>query len=232
VLQLHNIPPVIAMEITKILIAAIVLCWTWTPVIAEDEPDTCFVFCRPELKIEPTFTWENAIGGPRIAENHAQGSTTVKRLESESVFETVIALEVPTALPRVSLTLEVILKPFEKGSKPELETELNLHWLELEVTNGWIGSHFDIIDKYSPGARPGTLDDYTHKLNLELDTAVRFLKWTNKRWMSDVEIELSIDYVASGLPRAGDTFENITYLDDASPWSFSLVFVLPLAPLQ
>jgi hypothetical protein len=95
-----------------------------------------------------------------------------------------------------------------------------------------VSSHFDIIDKYSRGARPGKLDVYTHKLNLELDTALKFLKWTQKSWLSDIEIEASIDYVATGLPRPGDPFGNAIYLSKASPWAFSLVFVLPpIAPL-
>jgi hypothetical protein len=124
------------------------------------------------------------------------------------------------------------VKPFVKGTSPELETELNLHWLRSEDTGGWVSSHFDIIDKYSPGGRPHNADRYTHKLNFELDTAVPFLKWTKKPWLSEIEIEGSLDYVATGLPRAGDRFGNITYLDNASRWSFSLVFVLPLAPLS
>jgi hypothetical protein len=31
----------------------------------------------------------------------------------------------------------------------------------------------------------------------------------------------SLDYVATGLPKAGDVAEGVTLLDDASPWSFS-----------
>ncbi len=50
-------------------------------------------------------------------------------------------------------------------------------------------------------------------------------------WLKDVELEGSLDYVATGLPRAGDVIGNERFLDDASPWSFSLVFVLPVAPL-
>jgi hypothetical protein len=65
-----------------------------------------------------------------------------------------------------------------------------------------------------------------------LDTAVAFLKWTKKPWLSDVEIEVSLDYLANGLPRKGDRFGNVTYLDNASRWGLSLVFVLPLAPLR
>jgi hypothetical protein len=215
----------------KIAIIVIVFCCAVLPLAAQDQTDKCFVLCRPELKIEPTFTWENLIRRPRVAETDSKGNTVIKTAERERAFETVIALEVPTAIPRVSFTFEIIVKPFVNGTSPELETELNLHWLRSEDTKGWVGSHFDIIDKYSRGARPNELDVYTHKLNFELDTAVSFLKWTKKPWLSDVEVEGSIDYVASGLPRAGDRFENLTYLDNASRWSFSLVLVFPIAPL-
>ena len=216
----------------KIVIVAIVCCCTVLPAIAQDQPDKCFVLCPPEFKVEPTITWDNLIRRARVAETDAQGNTIVKKTERERVFETVMALDVPTTIPRVSFTFEVIVKPFVKGTEPDLETELNLHWLRTEDTKGWVGSHFDIVDKYSPGERPDTLDRYTHKLNFELDTAVSFLKWTKKPWLSDLEIEGSIDYVATGLPRPGDRFENVMYLDKAGGWGFSLVFILPLVPLR
>src|SRR5262245_39215263 len=184
------------------------------------------------MKVEPTFTWENLIGRPRVAETDSDGNTVIKTAERERVFETVIAVDVPTTVPRVSFVFETIVKPLVKGNSPELETELNFHWLRSESTKGWVGSHFDVVDKYSPGARPSTIDRYTHKLNFELDTAVAFLKWTKKPWLSDIEIEGSLDYVATGLPRAGDRFGNLTYLDNSSGWSFSLVFVFPIAPLK
>jgi hypothetical protein len=212
------------------MIALLLYCLA--PVKAEAQEPKCFVLCAPDVKVEPTFTWENLFKAPRIAETDEQGNTVVKKAPRENVFETVIAVGVPTTIPRTSFTFEVIVKPFVKGTSPELETELNLHWLRSEDTGGWVSSHFDIIDKYSPGGRPHDADRYTHKLNFELDTAVPFLKWTKKPWLSDIEIEGSLDYVASGLPRAGDRFGNVTYLDNASRWSFSLVFVLPLAPLR
>jgi hypothetical protein len=216
----------------KVAIVAIIFCCTVIPAAAQDQQDKCFVLCRPEFKVEPTITWDNLIRRARVAETDGQGNTIIKKTEGERVFETVMALGIPTTIPRVGFTFEVIVKPFVKGNSPDLETELNLHWLRTEDTNGWVGSHFDIVDKYSPGARPGVLDRYTHKLNFELDTAVSFLKWTHKPWLSDVEIEGSIDYVATGLPRPGDRFGNVLYLDKAGGWGFSLVLVLPLAPLR
>jgi hypothetical protein len=216
----------------RILVFAIVFWCTALPATAQGQPDKCFVLCPPELKVEPTITWDNVIRRAKVAETDSEGNTTIKETERERVFETVLALDVPTTIPRVSFTFEAIVKPFVKGNSPELETELNLHWLRSEDTNGWVGSHFDIIDKYSPGARPGTLDRYQHKLNFELDTAVSFLKWTKKPWFSDFEIEGSLDYVATGLPRPGDRFGNVMYLDKAGGWGFSLVLILPLAPLR
>jgi hypothetical protein len=41
----------------------------------------------------------------------------------------------------------------------------------------------------------------------------------------------SLDYVATGLPKAGDIIDGRRFVDRASPWSFSLVFVLPVAPI-
>jgi hypothetical protein len=216
----------------KIVTLAILVFCVALPAIAQDQQPKCFFLCEPKLKVEPTFTWENWTKAPRVAETDSQGNTTIKKVEAESFFEIVMAVDIPTTIPRVSFTFETIFKPFVKGTSPELETELNLHWLKSEKTGGWVGSHFDVIDKYSPGALPHNLDRYTHKLNLELDTAVAFLKWTKKPWLSDIEIESSLDYVANGLPRAGDRFGNVTYLENASRWGFSLVFVIPLAPLR
>ena len=222
--------PVLSMKLLMML--ATVLWCALVPTTARGQSQKCFVLCAPDLKIEPTFTWENLSRPPRIAETDDQGNTVVKKAVRERVFETVIAVGIPTTIPRVGFTFETIVKPFVKGSSPELETELNIHWLRSEDTKGWVGSHFDIIDKYSRGSRPDKVDLYTHKLNFELDTAVAFLKWTRKPWLSDIEIEGSLDYVATGLTRAGDRFGKTTYLDNASRWSFSLVFVFPLAPLQ
>jgi hypothetical protein len=101
-----------------------------------------------------------------------------------------------------------------------------------ERTGGWISSHFDIVDKFSPAERPTDNRAYTHKLNLELDTSFAVFNWLPEgRWLRDVELEGSLDYVTTGLPRAGDIIDGRRFVDDASPWSFSLVFVIPVAPL-
>ena len=62
-------------------------------------------------------------------------------------------------------------------------------------------SHFDIVDKFSsPGAAGQHLDP---QADFELDTA--FLpvhRLPDDNWLKHVEIEGSLDYVATGLPGA------------------------------
>lgn len=216
------------------------------PLGAQEEG--CRILCVPELKLEPTVTFENLGDRARVETGGA-----VERTPRETVFELIFAVDIPTEIPRVGITLEAIVAPFKGASEQpftgvtagqlgrdevrdnlvEIEAELNLELLDEDRTGGWISSHFDVVDKFSPGELPGDGSAYTHKLDFELDTALHLFNWLAEgRWLRNLELELSIDYLASGLPRAGDLIGGERFLDDASPWSTSLVFVLPLAPLD
>src|SRR5688572_26401364 len=177
----------------KYAIALASLVLTAAPVAAQTSP--CKFLCEPTLLIEPTVTWE----------------------KDATVFETIFALDLSTPIPRVGVTLEAITKPFNDENEVELESELKLYWLEGAQTGGWLSSPFHIVDKFSPAKRPTAPRAYTHKPNLELATAVAlFSRLPETNWLNDVEIEGSLDYVATGLPK------------DSSRWSFSLVFVFPV----
>ena len=201
--------------------------------LAAQESDRCVFLCAPELKIEPTWTVEHILRPARVETVEAGVVVETVRQWRDRVFELVFVADVPTEIPRVGFSVETIFSPFRDDTEVELELELNLTWLEPEQTGGWVESHFDIIDKFSPAARPDDTSAYTHKLNLELDTAVFLFNWLpDDNWLRNVELEGSLDYVATGLPKAGDVVGNKRFLDDASPWSFSVVVVLPLAPLS
>jgi hypothetical protein len=220
-----------------------------TPAAAQDEPDRpCFVLCAPELKIEPTITVEHLAQRPRL-----EVDGEVERVSRERTFELIFALDIPTEIPRIGLTLEAILIPFgETSVHPftgvpasaggrqsirdngiEIESELNIHLFDEDQTDGWVSSHFDIVDKFSPGETPRAASVYTHKLNFEWDTAFHvFNRVQRAPWLRNVEVELSLDYLATGLPKPGDVIGDERFLDKASPWSLSFVFVFPLAPLN
>ena len=135
----------------------------------------CRILCAPELKIEPTFTVENLFSRPPSKPSRAGASSTRRRAEREGVFELIFALDVPTTIPRIGLTLEAIFVPFgdadvnpftgvpaaELGREAirdngvEIESELNIGLFDTEQTGGWFSSHFDIVDKFSPAEEPG-----------------------------------------------------------------------------
>ena len=114
----------------------------------------------------------------------------------------------------------------------EIEFELNLNLFATEQTGGWVSSHFDVVDKFSPGETPRAASTYTHKLNFEWDTAFHvFNRLPMGHWLRNVEAEVSLDYVATGLPKTGDVVGDERFVDDANPWSLSFVMIVPLAPL-
>lgn len=215
---------------------------------AQNTARACFILCAPTLKVEPTLTIENLFARHRV-QDVATGE--VVQVDRVSQFELIVALDIPTTIPRLGLTFESIWKPFAatstnpftgataedlgrseiRDNAVELEFELNLYLLEGEATGGWIGAHFDVVDKFSPAKRPGDGSVYTHKLNFELDVALAPFNFLESGWLRGFEVETSFDYVATGLPRAGDVLGGERYLDDASPWSLSLVLVFPIAPL-
>jgi hypothetical protein len=216
------------------------------PAAAQDKP-RCVFLCAPELKIEPTWTIENLGRRGRV-----EADGIVEQTRRESVFELIFALDVPTTIPRVGLSFEAIFVPFGRTSEHpftgvsaadlgrrdirdnglEIESEVNFDLFGTNQTHGWISSHFDVVDKFSAGETPRAESVYTHKLNFEWDTAFHIFKRLSQgHWLRNVEAEVSLDYVASGLPRAGEVVRNERFLDDASPWSLSFVMVVPLAPL-
>ena len=225
----------------------------WIPSVALAQEDRCAFLCSPELKVEPTITFEPIFRRPTI--EVLEDGEVVGRFtpDTTSVFELVLAISIPTEIPRVGFTLETIFIPFGetdvnpftgttadqlgrpslRGNEIEFEFELNLGLLKPSQTNGWVDTHFDIVDKISAAERPTDTSSYTHKLNFEWDfewdTALSAFRWRPEgNWLRNVEIEGSLDYVATGLPRAGDVVGNTRFVDDESPWSFSLVFVFPV----
>jgi hypothetical protein len=200
-----------------------------TPLVAEaQEPEDCRFICELEWKFEPTITIENLGHRHRVA----TASGSIERAQRERAFETVLALDLKTKIPWLGFTAEAITAPFADSNDLQLELESNFHWLTERMTRGWVTSHADVVDQFSPADRPGSRRAYTHKLDFELDTALHpFTRLRDGRWLRGVELETSLDYLATGLPLAGDVFaDGSRFLDDASRWSLSFVVIVPIAP--
>lgn len=189
--------------------------------------ERCKVFCAPELLVEPTWTIENLAHRPRVVDSLGNQP---RRLPRERVFELVLAVDVPTRWKRIGFTAESIFAPASEDNEIELELELNVHLIHPEQTRGWLSSHFDIVDQFGPAERPHDNRAYAHRLDFELDTAVAIFKRAPSSFLRSLEVEGSLDYLATGLPRRGDVIDGAEYLDHASRWSFSFVLVVPVAP--
>ena len=87
-------------------------------------PPACRVLCTPEFMVEPTVTFSNVFGSPRIVDE--QGATT--RELRETAFEVILSLGLPTRVSWLEFTVEAIFLPFDRESTPELELETNVIW--------------------------------------------------------------------------------------------------------
>ena len=169
------------------------------------------------------------LGGPPRIEVNGE----IERGSRETIFELIFALDVPTTIPRLGMTFEAAFSPFLDDNDVSLEAELNIHLFDTDQTKGWVSSHVDIVDQFSPAERPGETRSYTHKLDFEWDTAFHvFSRFPEGHWLRNVEAEVSLDYLATGLPKAGDVIDGDRFIDRASPWSLAFVMVIPLAPLN
>jgi len=195
---------------------------------AQGATSSCRFICELEWKLEPTFTIENLANRHRVVT--PDGVT--ERVNREFVFETILALDMKTNVPRLGFTAEVSAAPFIDDNSAQLEFETNLYWRTASMSRGWITSHVDVVDQFSPAERPNTSSAYTHKLDFELDTALHiFKRLPEGRWLRGLELETSLDYLATGLPRKGDVVaDGSRFVNDASHWSFSFVVVIPIAP--
>jgi hypothetical protein len=230
--------------------AIVVLCGTS---VSAQRQERCRVLCSPELKLEPTFTVENLFRPPLVETLDGQVVVERSRETRDRVFELIFALDVATALSRLGLTFEAIFKPFGatdvnpftgasateigraeiRDNGVEIETELNFILFDVEQSGGWVSSHVDIVDQFSPAHRPRDGSAFTHKLDFEWDTAFHvFNRLADGQWLRNVEAEVSLDYLATGLPKRGDVLNGERFVERASPWSLSFVMVVPLAPLD
>jgi hypothetical protein len=195
---------------------------------AQPAAPSCRFICELEWKFEPTFTIANLANRPRVVTPEG----AVERVSREHVFETILALDMKTKVPRLGFTAELSAAPFNDDNSAELEFESNFYWLTEAMSHGWVTSHFDVVDQFSPAERPNASRAYTHKLDFELDTALHiFKRLPEGRWLRGLELETSLDYLATGLPKEGDVLaDGSRFIDDASHWSFSFVIVIPIAP--
>jgi hypothetical protein len=75
----------------RVAVLAFAFALLGTPQVFAQAPPVCHVLCTPTLKVEPTVTFNNLFGSPRIVGE--QGTTTRERRETE--FEVIVSVGCP-----------------------------------------------------------------------------------------------------------------------------------------
>lgn len=212
------------------------------------EQSQCRIVCGPVITLMPALLRSHLFGGPRV-ENLATGERS--RLSSSSNFEMIVAASSRTAIPRLAAFASVQWLPNASESKnpftsytarelggplhanaPTATVGLNGTGLTTQQTGGWGDLGANVGALFSQAARPGDQSSYTAKLDLELIAHVHaFNSMAPKTWAHRVSFFGILDYVATGLPRAGDEVpKGRVFLDNARPAALIVGLSLPITP--
>lgn len=213
-----------------------------------NSPPPCRVLCAPGVTLMPGVIRTHLFGGPTVR-TLATGAET--RLAGSSSFELIIAVAARTAIPRLSLFGSVQWlpnateqrNPFTLYTASELGTPVRANaptatmgasvaLLPAAQTHGWLDLAANVGDLYSQAARPSDKSAYTHKLDLDLVAHVHAFAWTPaKTWLHRVAVYSILDYVATGLPKAGDEVPvGRVFVTSARSTSLIVGLALPITP--
>ena len=213
---------------------------------------TCRSVCGPSVTLMPALNRSHLFGGPEVR-SLADGTT--HELPSSSNFEVIVGFGIRTAIPRTSLygsvqwlpTADEKTNPYtlytasELGQKslrangPTVSAGVAFALLTPAMTGKWFDLSANVGDLFSQAARPDAASSYSHKLDLELLAHFSPLAHASVgEWLSRVSLFGILDYVATGLPKAGDEVPKgeRVYVTDARPATLIVGLALPLTPAQ
>jgi hypothetical protein len=224
-------------------------CIATLPLAAQQTP--CHSICAPTVLFQPAMIRSHLFGGPLVT-HLATGLTN--RLPSRTSLQLQFVVTTRTAIPRTHLNLTMqwlpnasaSANPFTeytasdvgtgiRANTPSFALNASVDVVQASETGGWIGLAGYAGDLYSPAARPGDRSDYTHKLDLgALATFNLFARVPPPAWVHGVSVFAILDYVATGLPRAGDVVPKGVrrYVSSARPAALIAGLSIPIAPLS
>jgi hypothetical protein len=210
----------------------------------------CQFICAPALTLMPGVIRTHAFHAPRVRE--LPGNQVVT-LPGKSSFELIGAFVAPTAIQRASLFASVQWLPNAKESAnpytlytasdvgeqlranaPSVTMGVTLALLTPTMSQDWFTLNGNIGDLFSQAAEPDDKSSYSHKLDLDLvGTLHVFNELPKSEYLHRVGVYGILDFVATGLPKAGDEVPKgeRVFLDDARSVSLILGLSLPFAPL-
>lgn len=210
-------------------------------------PD-CHILCAPSLTLMPGVVRTHLLRGPLVRDTKTGVET---RLPGSANFEMIVAVASRTALPRLSLVASAQWlpnaaegrNPFTLYTASELGTHVRANAPTLVAggslalvaptsTAGWFDAALNVGDLFSQAAKPEDKSAYTHKLDLDLVTHLHlFDALPASEYMHRVTLYGILDYVATGLPSAGDEVPlGRVFVSGARPLALVAGLAFPLTP--
>jgi len=218
--------------------------------LGAQEPHHCALVCAPALTLMPGVIRTHALHAPRVRE---LATNQIVTLPGKSSFELIASFVAPTAVSRASLFASVQWLPNAKESAnpytlytasdlgeqlranaPSVTMGVTLALLTPTMSQGWFTLNGNIGDLYSQAAEPDDKSSYSHKLDLDLvGTLNVFNELPKAEYLHRVGVYGILDFVATGLPKAGDEVPKgeRVFVDDARSVSLIVGLSVPFAPL-
>jgi len=211
----------------------------------------CHSICAPTLLFRAGAIRSHIFGGPTVTDLTTGATHTIA---SRTNLQLQFLLTAATLLPRTHVNLAVqwlpnaraTTNPFTEYSAsddgstihantPSVAMNVSVDAITPKETAGWLGISGYAGDLFSTASRPGDNSDYTHKLDVGLAGTIDIFNWLPPTdWAHNaVSAYAILDYVATGLPKAGDVVpKGVRRFDTAArPAALIAGVAVRLAPL-
>jgi hypothetical protein len=242
-------PGAIAARLAARLAAMALVAGVSVPLAAQSTTTPrCHLLCAPSLTLLPGVVRTHLLRGP-LVRNTTTGVES--RLEGTTNMQVIVALASRTAVPRLSFFASAQWlpnapegrNPFTLYTASELGTHVRANAPTLVAggsfalvaptsTAGWFDAAFNVGDLFSQAATPDDKSAYTHKLDLDLVTHLHVFDALPKHdYLHRVSLYAILDYVATGLPSAGDEVPlGRVFVTGARPMALVAGLAFPLTP--
>jgi len=210
----------------------------------------CRAICKPQLLFQPGLIRTHVITGPRV---RSLTTGAITRIEGQTSSLIVFTGTAKTAIPLTSIFFNVSWLPNAtahanpytqytasevgaqniRANSPAVDLGAFVSVLPKTRTGGLLTINLQVADQFSAAAQPNDQSDYTHKLDLTAIGDWSLFSRLGIPYLKNVDLLTVFDYVATGLPHAGDQVPlgERVFLDDAHSASLELQLSFPLAPL-
>lgn len=220
--------------------------------LSAQQSKPCTIICTPTVNFNVAANRSHVFGSPTVR-NDTTGVET--KLPSRTNLELQLFVTAKTQLKRLDLfaattwlpSAKTRGNPFTEYTASQVGEDIRANHTSLSVgglgevipaaaTHGWFALEGYVADLLSPAARPEDASSYTQKLDLggvALLHPFAAADSASAAHRSGLYAYASLDYVATGLPKAGDDVPKgvRTFVTGAKPAALVFGVGMPIAPL-